>query len=126
MSLVKAWAFSRFASIDVRWKNSYAWTLMVISFLQVCASRSLPSATPQHYVLFQSGVSPPILPCIHAELSHDLVAALVENPHSEELTVTIAIIIPLLLSSYRTVPTLFFAGRCCARTGGFDEQAWPK
>ena len=80
----------------------------------------------QHYVLFQSGVSPPILPCIHAELSHDLVAALVENPHSEELTVTIAIIIPLLLSSHRTVPTLFFAGRCCARTGGFDEQAWPK
>jgi hypothetical protein len=35
VALVKAWAYSRFTSIDVRWKNSYAWTLMAIAFLQV-------------------------------------------------------------------------------------------
>ncbi len=91
----------------------------------VCVSLS-PLCHAPHYVLLQSGVSPPILPCIHAALSHDLVTALVENPHSEELTVTLAVIILLLLPSHRTVPTLVFAGRCCARTGGVDEQAWPK
>ncbi len=87
VALVKAWAFSRFASIDVRWKNSYAWTLMVIAFLQVCSPGFLSLKLILTF-LSQSGVSPPILPCIHAILTPNLVAALVDNPQHDELLVT--------------------------------------
>jgi hypothetical protein len=37
---------------------------------------------------FQSGISPPILPCIHSALSPDLVAALIDNPQLDEFAVT--------------------------------------
>jgi hypothetical protein len=90
-AVVKAWAFARFASIDVRWKNSYAWTLMVISFLQVwfsCIPGCMLSLTCFNAFLLQSGISPPILPCIHTLLSPELLAALFENSQHEELLVT--------------------------------------
>ena len=76
-------------------------------------------------VLLQSGISPPILPCIHASLSPELVAALVEDPHSEELTVAIPFIISFI-ARFALHGSNIASGRCCARTGGFDEQAWSK
>jgi hypothetical protein len=58
----------------------------------------LPYADTQCDFRLQSGISPPVLPCIQASLSPDLAAALVDNPDHAELMVSV-IQLPLLRPS---------------------------
>jgi hypothetical protein len=49
----------------------------------------LPHSDTQSDFRLQSGISPPVLPCIQASLSPDLAAALVDNPEHVELMVSV-------------------------------------